>query len=99
MTPELGSVVMSRRAGTGRGRSPRDTLTRNRSSALGWGHEIVVGGFGDAQKIRSRGERPRPVPARLPRGLGGSECNAVMQGDEDLAAVITTLEYLARIRS
>ena len=48
-------------AGQGR-RSPRDTLTRNRHEHSRTGHETMPGGFGDAQKIRSRGER-RPCPA------------------------------------
>jgi len=30
--------------------------------ALATGHESMLGDFGNAQKIRSRGERPRPQP-------------------------------------
>src|SRR6185369_4638821 len=54
----------------GRGGGPpharRDTLTRDRLSALEWGHETLVAGFGNAQKTRSRracgGPPPRPAP-------------------------------------
>ena len=53
--------MASQRAGAG-GRSPLDTLSRDRLPALDGDHEIEVVGFVGAQKQRSRGERP-PAPA------------------------------------
>ena len=55
-------VPVEGRAGPGRGLPARhaDSLP---VSASQWGHEIGVGGFGYAQKIRSSGETPpRPYP-------------------------------------
>jgi hypothetical protein len=53
-------------AGRGRGTSPRNTLRRHRLSPLARGHETEVFGFDNPQKIRFRGEVPRPHPT--PRG-------------------------------
>ena len=60
-----------RRAGPGRGPSPRDTLTRIALVRSRWGHEIGCGAFGNAQKTRSRGEAPAPaLPAACRRSAG-----------------------------
>ena len=50
-------------AGQERGPSPRNTLTRTPLPRLEWGHEILVFGFGNAQKQRFHEEGPRPYPA------------------------------------
>jgi hypothetical protein len=55
-----------RSAGRGRGTSPQNTLRRNRLPPLARGHATEVFGFDDPQKIRFRGEVPRPHPT--PRG-------------------------------
>src|SRR5580765_1251783 len=70
--PENG--VCRRIAGRGMGppHSRRDTLTRDRLSALESGHETVVAGFGNAQKPRSRRECGGPPPRPAPRGRGPS---------------------------
>ena len=67
--PVSARVVLTRLGGDpsggAGGLSPRDTLTRNRRRPLATGHETTLGGFGDAQKMRSRGERLPTPPSTL----------------------------------